>query len=497
MDILRWLSGPKRFLGVEAPTGSGKSLLAVLTAVMGNKRSAILTATKGLQTQMLKDFTMLTDIRGQNAYQCVVSEDPNVSVEDGSCHTGFFCAKKASGCYYYDALAAAKKDPILSTNYVYWISQLKYSDGLGHRDLLICDEAHMLFGALESFRSFKIQDAQINQYSFWNPPTADDPWEAWKEWAVRNKALLDGQLASLKEQVDPEVRPPPSLAREIRRVNALIHKCKSLTTSQGTWVVEREEGRYRGFSFSPVWPHHYACELYRQVPKVILMSATLTEKGMELAGVPKDDYDFISVLSSYPANLTPVSHINTIRVNFRSTVEDLKQWVARIDQIIDRRLDRKGIIFTVSYKRRDFLMTESRHGHLMVSHSTGDVIQAVDQFKRADAPRILVSPSVTSGYDFPGTDCDYIIIGKVPYPDTTPKVIKARQEEDKEWAGYTAMQTIVQSSGRGTRSPGDRCEVFITDDNWRWFWPKNKQYAPQWFHARVQSQSVGVTDPPF
>jgi Rad3-related DNA helicase len=261
--------------------------------------------------------------------------------------------------------------------------------------------------------------------------------------------------------------------------------------------VEREEGRYRGFAFSPIWPYRYAGELYRDIPKVLLMSATLTEKGLDLAGVPADNREFLSVPSHYPADLTPVSHVNTIRVNYRSTTEDLRQWVTRIDQIIDRRLDRKGIIFTVSYKRRDFLMTESRHGAIMVSHSTGDVIQAVDQFKRASAPRILVSPSVTSGYDFPGRQCDYIIIGKVPYPDTTPKSVRARQEEDPEWASYIAMQTIVQESGRGTRSPGDSCEVMVVDDNWRWFWPKNNQHAPQWFNARVRPQSTMVMNPPF
>ena len=62
---------------------------------------------------------------------------------------------------------------------------------------------------------------------------------------------------------------------------------------------------------------------------------------------------------------------------------------------------------------------------------------------------MLVSPSVTTGWDFP--EADYLIIAKIPYPDTQPKVVKARIEEDKEWAAFTAMETLIQEAGRGSR----------------------------------------------
>jgi len=163
----------------------------------------------------------------------------------------------------------------------------------------------------------------------------------------------------------------------------------------------------------------------------------------------------------------------------------MRLWVTRIDQILDRRQDRKGIIHTVSYARRDYLMAHSRHRSMMLSHTSANTSEVVNQFRLAKSPCVLVSPVITSGYDFPGAECDYIIIGKIPYPDTRSPLYQARTKTDSDWGAFLAMETIVQLSGRGTRSEEDKCEVLIVDDNWTWFWPRYKQFAPRWFHDRV------------
>jgi Rad3-related DNA helicase len=173
----------------------------------------------------------------------------------------------------------------------------------------------------------------------------------------------------------------------------------------------------------------------------------------------------------------------------------MRQWVARIDQIIDRRLDRKGILFPVSYERRNLFMAHTRHSNLVFSHTPEDVVQVVNRFKTAPAPALLVSPTVTSGWDFPGLECEYIIVGKIPFADTRNPVIKARMEDDPDWPGFDAMQTLIQEAGRGTRSASDKCEVLIIDDNWGWFWKKNSQFAPPWFRSRLLRRTDLVPNP--
>jgi Rad3-related DNA helicase len=59
----------------------------------------------------------------------------------------------------------------------------------------------------------------------------------------------------------------------------------------------------------------------------------------------------------------------------------------------------------------------------------------------------------------------------------------ARNERNKVYVNYLAMQEIVQASGRGTRFKLDRCEVFIVDSNVLWFLQQNKGLAPRWFEV--------------
>jgi Rad3-related DNA helicase len=190
-------------------------------------------------------------------------------------------------------------------------------------------------------------------------------------------------------------------------------------------------------------------------------------------------------------------HIPTIRLNFRTTDMELRQWVARIDQIIRPRQDRKGIVHTISYKRRDVVMVRSKMRDILVSHKRLDTESVVRKFKAAYPPMVLVSPSMATGWDFPDEECRYQIIGKIPYPDTRGKIMKARTKTDKEYTSYVAMQQLVQACGRGVRSESDWCETFVIDDNVKWFLPNYRHMAPEWFReaytsVRVVPKAIGM-----
>ena len=104
-------------------------------------------------------------------------------------------------------------------------------------------------------------------------------------------------------------------------------------------------------------------------------------------------------------------------------------------------------------------------------------------------PAILVSPSVVTGYDFPYDECRFQIVGKLGFPDTRDPIMKARIKKDPDYSSYLAMQSLVQSSGRGGRATDDWCETFIIDDNAKWFLWKFKHFAPDWFmraYTRLQ-----------
>ena len=495
--VMSWMASDQKFLCVEAPTGSGKSLLSVLSSMVSGKRAAILTATKGLQSQLLTDFYgSVTDIRGQANYSCLAGEDLGITVQEASCHAGVPCTLRHNGCLYYDQRSAASRAPITVTNYAYWLAQVNHSDGIGERDLLICDEAHLAFQALESFVSVRVGRDELEKTGCRFPQTAMDDWDQWRTWArgawSRVSDFSDSLRTDIQDAATEGRRLEGKHTREYRRLQGLARRLESIYKSSGRWSWQGNRGSW---SFVPLWPADYGHLLFGSAKKVILMSAFMTPKTADLLGI--EDPPFVSAPSGFPASNTPVKHVSTVRLNFRSSDEDIKAWVSRIDQLIDRRLDRKGIVFTVSYNRRNTLLNLSRHRDIMMSHGTSDVVQMVDAFRKAPAPRVLVSPSVTSGWDFPGTDCEYIVIGKIPYPDTRPAVVKARTKEDKDWTSYVAMGDIVQEAGRGTRSASDQCEVLLVDDNWLWFWNRYKHFAPGWFHDRIAGFKMMVHGPPW
>lgn len=131
----------------------------------------------------------------------------------------------------------------------------------------------------------------------------------------------------------------------------------------------------------------------------------------------------------------------------------------------------------------------------MQTHDSGEQAPAVQRFKDSRPPAIFISPSATTGLDFPYSTCEYQIIAKVPFPDLRSKILKARAKKDTEYPFYLAMLDVVQAAGRGMRAADDQCETFIVDDNWGWFARRYKHFAPAWFWEAVR-RTDRILDPP-
>ena len=512
---LDFLKSDKRFCGWSIPTGGGKSVLAQIVAKHSNLRTVYLTSTIALQDQVYRDFAPLGMVlmMGQNRFQCIsdmARDDTFVNAADGPCHEGYNCPHKSMDCPYYARLRQALRSKLVITNYHYYLAQTYFSDGLGDIGLTICDEGHLAKDALESHLAVTLGRDELESAGIPFPDEGHSHWGGWRKWAkaqVERVADISVQYkADIQELRDSEYDVPASLSRAFKQTVTLERKLKSIGDSFGDWVWEKREGKSHSsgkwatstsWKMTPVWIASYTHpRLFRDVPKIIVMSAVLTEKATRVLGIPKDEMDFLEMPSYFPKENNPIYHVPTVRMNYHTTEDDLVRWVSRIDQVISKRLDRKGIIFTVSYRRAQFIIEHSRYANIMMTHKTRDVIEKVRQFKRSKAPKILVSPAVTTGFDFPGRECSYTIIGKLPYPGTEDLVIKARQEIDDSWTSWMAMDALVQEVGRGFRGPKDTLEAIIVDDSWYWYWRRYKDMAPEWFQERVLGTIDVIPDPP-
>jgi len=496
--VMNWYHGPDRFLGMAVPTGGGKSILALLAARMTGARTIILTATKGLQNQYKRDITPIGGViaTGQNNFPCTLVR--GLQADEGPCHEGIPCPiKQSGGCPYQRQLQEAISSNIVVTNYAYYLAQTNFSTGLGDVGLLILDEGHQAFSAMESHLSISLSRLDTEPIGIMFPD-ASDQWAVWQSWAEYSLPTANDLITQIESEIKilrtSGQQVPGAMSRSYRSAKSVAARLERLSDVGEDWVIQPTR---HGFRFTPKWVAEYSASLFQSVPKVMLMSAILSPKTADSLGVPPaPDRGWIEVGSYFPPRNTPIWHVPTARINYRTDDYGSAVWVSRIDQIISRRIDRKGIIFTVSYDRARLLMGRSRYSGIMLTHSTGDVIQAVNKFKAMKPPAVLVSPTVTTGWDFPGNGKpQYIIIGKIPYPDTKNVVMAARRKEDKDWPSFLAMETLIQESGRCSRSFDDKCEVLIVDDSWIWFYPRFRHFSPKWFQDRVRGSLQSVPGP--
>lgn len=497
--ILKAVETEKRYTAMVLPTGSGKSLTVVGASLLAGWRTAILTSTKLLQHQYTDDFTEsgMVDVRGMNAYACVAFKDEHMqfaeagrwqSCEEGPCHSGNGCSRKptrsspdASGCLYYDAVQRARDARLVVTNYKFWMSQHYFGQGLGNFDCLVLDEAHNAPQELADFLSTELTNKDIEGTLQAPFPMEIHDVAAWGAWAKSLSAKVTTQLEMWKPRSKPEMQ-------RFRALKTVGRKLVVLGTMNATdWVMTEDNGVWH---FDPIWVKDHKETLFVQTPKVILTSATFNKKTAEMMGLDVDDMEWHEAASDFPVARRPVYFLPTVKVDFRTTPDDERQLIIKHDQIVRARQDRKGITHTVSYKRRNMLMEGSEFAKRMVIHDSRTAKSAVEQFKAAGPGALLVSPAMTTGYDFSYSAAEYQIILKIPFPDSRSPVVKARTAADKDYPAYIAMQELVQAVGRGMRALDDQCEVFILDSNCSWFMSKYKHFAPTWFlqaYKRVET----------
>ena len=88
---------------------------------------------------------------------------------------------------------------------------------------------------------------------------------------------------------------------------------------------------------------------------------------------------------------------------------------------------------------------------------------------------------MVTGWDFPGDECRWQVIVKMPYPDIRGEITKARSKRDKDFVNYKVAQQLIQTTGRGCRSEDDTCQTFIIDNNVTWFLEQNRHLLVEWF----------------
>lgn len=515
--IYRVQDSRKRFVGTLMPTGSGKSLFGWGLYGTTGERQLILTANRVLESTYADEFgpVGLVDIRGQGNYPCRAVQRGGhmqqfgrygTTCEHGPCHSGVKCKLQwEGGCDYYDAEKIAGMENVVVSNYSKWIAHNRSAAAaaakagkdtgpgpLGAFDRIFCDEAHDL--ADEVCRALRVDLDPIEargitgQVALAQGASTED----WASWAGGNLDMISQLESEARRDVSRLGLTSSTLA--VTRKLTKVRQQLEVIAQMDDWVITRSQAKGGGdrVIFRPVWPKD-RCEdlVYVGAPSVVLASATLHEKELVYAGIPKGQYEYVEYPSTFPLSRRPVyiwQGSPDIRVDFRMSDSDERIWISRIDSIIRTRaeeLGRNGLIHCVSYARMKRIMQLSRYASRMIVYTNAEEADAaVRRFKDAGegAGVVLLGPTMTQGVDFPDDECRWILVPKLPFEDGRDEVAERRKKDDPTYPIYRVHKTLAQSFGRGNRHDRDWCEGIIIDGHAKWMFNRsNIAYAPRSF----------------
>lgn len=470
--ILRLCQSSQRFIGLNAPTGAGKSLTCLSYAILSGARVLILVGTKSLEDQYIPDVLPLGgfDIRGHSNYSCAVRSFDDVTGE----MSDFECSAKRMGtdCKWRLDIEIAKSRQIVISNYANWFQFVKVGDPdrIGKFDLLVVDEADTVHSSLVDHVSIHLYERVLSRFADrW--PAVDSGIKTVSEWLTfardtipKVDHVLDDLAASNASR--KELFPVEHLARSLRRI------CDEISPEPSAWrVLEGEKrGSASSIRFAPVWgSKHAESYLFRGIEKVLLVSATVSHSTFRQLGISPADYDFIEVPSCFPPERRPFYYLPTEFVQYNIDEGKLRLAASSLDSIISRRLDRRGIVHTISYDWAERIYAKSKHrasGHLILHKRGMNTAELIERFKSDPIPRVLLSPVVEQGYNFADSQCRYQYIWKLPRVDAHDPLMKARAESDPLYLDQLMADRIQQIYGRPTRSETDWSETFIGDRYW-------------------------------
>lgn len=508
--------GEERFQGLCIPPGGGKSGIALAIPQLTGWRTLIYTATRGLEDQYMRtgrEFE-IANVRGKQNYGCYEFEksrpDLGVMCDDGS---RMGCSMvRGNGCQYEETRNFARRSQVVLTNYAFGLTVHSKGQGLmlpadkGGRpfDCLILDEAHLAPNIVRSFLGVLITEKECRELVGAEPVRGED-LVSWIGWANEHLNQVAAEYQVRKAELS--VRTKKAVRRDVdivKRLENLVEKLGRLATAEdGEWICEFREGqRYgRQWDFKIVSPGRFTERfLYMGIPRVILTSATLRKKTMYIMGIGDRESRFYEWPKIFPANRCPVYFIPArskdgkgISIVRNSTEDNKRRWINLIDNLIEQRMDRKGLIITTSYAYQKELMEKSRWSKYMIGNTADpdseSAIELFERFCKSNPPNVLCSPSFGTGWDFKYDRGEYLIVSKVPLkpPGSASKLIEAILKVDPEYTDYETMQDLVQWCGRIQREEDDQGEVFIVDNSWSWFRGKASKHAPMGFVNSVRS----------
>jgi ATP-dependent DNA helicase DinG len=535
-----------KYIFLEAPTGFGKSPIAITLAdYLGS--SHICTSTKDLQNQYSRDFNFVKEAKGKRNFRCILKENEGIheTCEYGPCQKDddFDCIYKTrlsdykinglrtkfehvdigqfekmkyikkynqqirfdnfewEPCRYFHQKWISTKASHAIYNYKYFLSDLYFSNIISKRELLVFDEVHNIESELADFKSFIINNDNIIRLfpKLQLPNRNEEEIETWIEFCESYKDTLlafmeDVEFAkennSLKEPFTEK-----NLIDCINRAKNLTFVLTDMKTNKDNWLVtnidRNSRGLIRKITLTPLDISYYLKEILEVSNYGLFMSATILNKDYlcKITGLSQEEIKFIRVKhSDFPKENRPIHLMNIAWLNNKNILDNLPIIAKTVNNIMSIHKNEKGIIHTTSYFQLEYIKNNINMKNcqrLIESGPNTDRIEALKSHSENTKPTVLISPSFYQGLDLKDDLSRFQIIIKIPYPDLSDKKVAALRKKDMNWYLWNTIVRLTQTYGRSIRSKEDHASTYILDSNINYLLRNVNDMFPSWFTEAI------------
>jgi len=521
-DILTtYFSGSTDMYFLEAPTGSGKSLIAMIASAVledEGRQGYILTSEVTLQKQYEKDLLYYKlgwgTIYGGDNYSCAVNGQPFFL---GDCRLRDISYEQAealpcfSECGYLTNRKRAIQSGVSLLNYSYGLIQRNYvannmqEQGRGEpftkRDFVFCDEAHRVTDIVQGHFSPRFNYQGISkiknlitfqrQKGLSYPQYPEGELEELLELFIDendNDTLLAGlkrmyslltQSAqankAMKDIVKVRFDKWQDIPREwqtamnnagfcsdsLCKVEDFLEIIKQTGVSAMVKTSSNEEATFNCLEESYMMNRHF----HSKFGFKIFMSATMGNPKHFLKTIGAAGGRYNRLKSTFDYTESPIYLYQGRRMGQRDIEKNTPWMIREVEKILKIHANDSGIIHSGSYHLAKTLHSQlplELRKRVMLYDGTAGKITALSTFAR-EKNMVLMGPSLLEGLDLKGDTSRFQIFIKVPYPSLGNKFVKKKMDTQPEWYRWKAAISILQGVGRSIRENGDWAKTYILD----------------------------------
>lgn len=496
-EVVAAFDSGARVVWLDAPVGSGKTLIADMVRRRMVTRALYVCSTKSLQQQVLDDFGYARVLKGRANYGTQRAPFPTITCADcdmtGSVVEGTascsWCEEPRE-CEYKVAKAQALGAELAVLNTAYFLNEANWMGGFSKQALTIIDESDLIERELMGFVSLELGRALLRSLRVTVPKKGShmETIRVWLDQIVKPAAQtrsrgLGGGIDDTRERI---------------RLGRLVQQIGQVMAREDGWV--RQNDSEESLVLKPVDVRNDARRiLWQHSDRWLLMSGTTISARMEAEALgvegleDREDIEWaeVKVPMTFPVENRPVYYC-PIAHNVRAEQGNgAREEIARAArQVVAKYPDDKVLIHTHSYEMTRIVVTELGPNTITYTNAR-DRDAALEKFKAAEGGAVLVAPSMDRGVDLADDLARCIIITKIPYPNLGDRQVSERShaKDGRLWYLVQTLRGLVQMTGRGMRSETDHADSWILDARFGKVWGRGKRLLPAWWVEAVETVS--------